>query len=476
MAVFREPGSPKSRGDSLRGTEEGRASALQPESGPLRSDASDGVTGASSSYHDVGAEDEGESEQAHLLSPSVEAGDGTDIALQDRSASVPSSRSHTAPLLTSGPSSLLPGQPRLPARTGRDQLQDQLSLAQRLAPAVTSTAEATIDFQSVLAEGPSGAASSTASGRPRAGSTSKMADIMVKSTGEARWCNKCGGPKPDRAHHCSTCGICVLRMDHHCPWLGGCIGLRNHKAFFLFLTYTAAACTYAGQESARALLKWINDEPGHSWNKTTIESMEGGGRVRLPSQRSSSGSTRPSRVGVQDRLRQIVGDPLQRSGPEQRWREDDELTKEERKALKKASQLNVYDVGTSSHYSRESDGFSYSINMRALEELDRITTKIRTGQESSALRNGSNMDSSDEEDSGRTTTDGHDEVSRNQKEGSFESGMTRSEQIRAAAHGRMPQPNSASTATEWESGHGHAEWGPAPRRDFVLYDVDSEEE
>ncbi|KAK0549389.1 palmitoyltransferase for Vac8p [Tilletia horrida] len=220
--------------------------------------------------------------------------------------------------------------------------------------------------------------------------------------------------------------------------------------------------------------------------------MEGGGRVRLPSQRSSSGSTRPSRVGVQDRLRQIVGDPLQRSGPEQRWREDDELTKEERKALKKASQLNVYDVGVKRNWTAmmgrtlwewllpwgepESDGFSYSINMRALEELDRITTKIRTGQESSALRNGSNMDSSDEEDSGRTTTDGHDEVSRNQKEGSFESGMTRSEQIRAAAHGRMPQPNSASTATEWESGHGHAEWGPAPRRDFVLYDVDSEEE
>ncbi|KAL2023854.1 hypothetical protein VTK56DRAFT_631 [Thermocarpiscus australiensis] len=62
--------------------------------------------------------------------------------------------------------------------------------------------------------------------------------FTVKSNGEMRFCKKCQARKPDRAHHCSTCRRCVLKMDHHCPWLATCIGLRNHKAFLLFLIYT----------------------------------------------------------------------------------------------------------------------------------------------------------------------------------------------------------------------------------------------
>jgi len=69
--------------------------------------------------------------------------------------------------------------------------------------------------------------------------TADAASLTVKANGEMRFCKKCQARKPDRAHHCSTCRRCVLKMDHHCPWLATCIGLRNHKAFLLFLVYTS---------------------------------------------------------------------------------------------------------------------------------------------------------------------------------------------------------------------------------------------
>ena len=70
----------------------------------------------------------------------------------------------------------------------------------------------------------------------------ELPSFTVKSSGETRFCKKCNTKKPDRTHHCSTCRRCVLKMDHHCPWLATCVGLRNYKAFLLFLIYTCMFC------------------------------------------------------------------------------------------------------------------------------------------------------------------------------------------------------------------------------------------
>ncbi|GAP90576.2 putative palmitoyltransferase PFA3 [Rosellinia necatrix] len=87
-------------------------------------------------------------------------------------------------------------------------------------------------------------------------STPNPSSFTVKSNGELRFCKKCQARKPDRAHHCSTCQRCVLKMDHHCPWLATCIGLRNHKAFLLFLIYTTVFCLYCFAVSGT----WVYDE------------------------------------------------------------------------------------------------------------------------------------------------------------------------------------------------------------------------
>ncbi|KAI9828801.1 MAG: palmitoyltransferase for Vac8p [Thelocarpon impressellum] len=88
----------------------------------------------------------------------------------------------------------------------------------------------------------------------------QTSSLTVKSTGGSRFCKKCQTRKPDRAHHCSTCKRCVLKMDHHCPWLATCVGLRNYKAFILFLIYTTLFCWTCFAASA----SWV-------WNEILVD-------------------------------------------------------------------------------------------------------------------------------------------------------------------------------------------------------------
>lgn len=87
-----------------------------------------------------------------------------------------------------------------------------------------------------------------------------MSMVTAKSTGQPRYCKKCQTVKPDRSHHCSNCGKCVLKMDHHCPWLATCVGLRNYKAFLLFLIYTSLFCWVCFAVSASWVWTEIMDE------------------------------------------------------------------------------------------------------------------------------------------------------------------------------------------------------------------------
>ncbi|PWN33797.1 zf-DHHC-domain-containing protein [Meira miltonrushii] len=394
---------------------------------------------------------------------------------------------------------ILPGQPRMPSRTGRAQLNDVMSVVER--------ARQQRDDGRVYLSG-----------------------LQVKNTGDRRWCKQCNCEKPDRAHHCSTCGVCVLRMDHHCPWLASkCIGLRNHKGFFLFLFYTALFCCYAAQDCGRALLRYVDEEVNgyettpitwavilfmglifglalvpfcgyHAYlicrNRTTLESMEGSGRVRISVPRPSS---LPKRESVADRLRRLApktdgaqGRSSQEASENQEgnaWKRDEELTRDERKTLRKANNLNIYDINVRRNWCSvmgdnwilwwfpighpEGNGMSYEVNEKTLQKLEEITTNVRDHQNTNQLNRSSTPDNS--RFSSSSVAQDH---AKHRISGAFSSPVSsiRSKVRSSSNSGSTDATYKASNNGRHKTGHGVIEWGAPPKRDFVLYGIGDDDD
>ena len=103
---------------------------------------------------------------------------------------------------------------------------------------------------------------------PPSSASQNYTSFTVKADGRMRFCKKCQAAKPDRAHHCSTCGRCVLKMDHHCPWLATCVGLKNYKAFLLFLIYVSFFCWVCFAVSASWV--WSNILSGRRYTRNVV--------------------------------------------------------------------------------------------------------------------------------------------------------------------------------------------------------------
>lgn len=394
---------------------------------------------------------------------------------------------------------ILPGQPRMPARTGRAQLEDVMSVVERAR-------------------------------QQRGDGRVYLSGLQVKNTGDKRWCKQCNCEKPDRAHHCSTCGVCVLRMDHHCPWLASkCIGLRNHKGFFLFLFYTALFCCYAAQDCGRALIRYVDEEVNgyqttpitwavilfmglifglalvpfcayHAYlicrNRTTLESMEGSGRVRISVPRSSS---MPKRESVTDRLRKLApqnGRTQGRSSQEvsggqevDAWKRDEELTREERKTLRKANNLNIYDISVRRNWCSvmgnnwilwwfpvgqpEGNGSSYEVNEKTLQKLEEITTNVRDHRNENQVNRTTTPDNSRFSSSSLSQ-----EHAKHRISGAFSSPVSsiRSKVRSSSNSGSNDATNKSSNNPRRKTGHGVVEWGAPPKRDFVLYGIGDDDD
>jgi hypothetical protein len=61
---------------------------------------------------------------------------------------------------------------------------------------------------------------------------------------QPRYCESCRITRPALSSHCNFCNACVVKFDHHCTVLNQCIGVRNHKAFVIYLVCTEIMFLY----------------------------------------------------------------------------------------------------------------------------------------------------------------------------------------------------------------------------------------
>jgi len=232
-------------------------------------------------------------------------------------------------------------------------------------------------------------------------------------------------------------------------------------------------------------------------NRTTIESMEGSGRIRLKAKpsRNRSPNSRDGevRLSLENRLRSLTSNETNPSQSQSRrnsasqWKSDESLTKQERRLLKKANNLNIYNVGWYSNFKfimgedpwkwfipiglPDSDGKEYRIDELTLRELRRITEEVRRG--------GEDRDDEEEDEEEETETNPFEDSTSSSNPTPSTQGYSASRLVANQVDvdlGRRPEPSSRKTGSKFQSAHGDVEWGEPPKRDFVLYGVDSDEE
>ncbi|GAA99658.1 uncharacterized protein L969DRAFT_94107 [Mixia osmundae IAM 14324] len=223
---------------------------------------------------------------------------------------------------------------------------------------------------------------------------------MAKADGSRRYCRKCRLHKPDRAHHCRITGACILKMDHYCPFVFCTIGHRNYKAFILFLGYTSFLGITTAISTGLRLLQYAEDATALDYeltsvnwalllliaamfsliivaftahhlymiskNRTTIENVERTNRLRLDESSSEA----------------------------RRWRDDNMLTRDERRKLRKAAaKANIYDLGAKENFKQvfgpwswrcfdprvptPGDGLHFPVNHEHHARLQSLTEAIR---------------------------------------------------------------------------------------------------